>query len=181
MIEKARRDLCAAHWLLAFPAQSEVAENWINGGAVRAKTLVGLATYGRTFTLADPTDTRVGARATGRELPAPTAAPGASSPTTRWVHTGHLLSGEYIEVSYEVSTQQWPMRLVHSGAIWVHRGEVHRSDLLWGEYTAVPMRWVHSVALWREYTELTYEVSTQRWRMCTQRWPNMRRVCSSDL
>ena len=42
-----------------------MAENWINGGAVRAKTLVGLATYGRTFTLADPTDTRVGARATG--------------------------------------------------------------------------------------------------------------------
>ena len=40
-------------------------ENWTNGGASRAKTLVGLATYGRTFTLADPTDTRVGARARG--------------------------------------------------------------------------------------------------------------------
>ena len=48
-----------------FPAQSETSENWINGGASPAKTLVGLATYGRTFTLADPTDTGPGARARG--------------------------------------------------------------------------------------------------------------------
>ena len=42
-----------------------MAENWHRKGAFRNKTLIGLATYGRTFTLVDPTDTRVGARAKG--------------------------------------------------------------------------------------------------------------------
>ena len=48
-----------------FPTQADTTENWYKGGASRSKTLVGLATYGRTFKLADPSDNGVGARAIG--------------------------------------------------------------------------------------------------------------------
>ena len=48
-----------------FPTQADTTENWYKGGAARSKTLVGLATYGRTFKLADPSDNGVGARAIG--------------------------------------------------------------------------------------------------------------------
>ncbi|KAK7111270.1 chitinase-3-like protein 1 isoform X2 [Littorina saxatilis] len=98
---------------------ADTAENWVRGGATRAKTLVGLATYGRTWTLSDPTDTRVGAPAKG--------------PGTRGQYSGEAGYVTYYEVcevafngGYTLDfDQESKVPFAHKGDQWITYDDIN--------------------------------------------------------
>lgn len=55
--------------ILCLPPQDFSAREWVKQGAPKEKLMIGMPTYGRSFTLVDPTKFDIGAPASGGGTP----------------------------------------------------------------------------------------------------------------